>query len=222
MTAPSHLVFSDVDETLIRPKSMLDFLGYYLAGRYGPAGARTAASFIASLSSTAGRVPREQANRDYYRLLAGEPVAEVADAGARWYADRSARPDFYLASTYRALAAHRSAGAALVLVSGSFPAVLDPIAAEVGAAHVLCARLQERDGLLTGELVGAPMIGSGKRAAVLRILSQHPHISPADCHAFGDHESDLPMLAEVGHPVVVGADPGLLGKLPGARTLAAD
>ncbi|MET9171844.1 hypothetical protein ABZX64_12410 [Streptomyces misionensis] len=32
---PAYLVFSDVDETLITAKSMLDFLDHYFPHRYG-------------------------------------------------------------------------------------------------------------------------------------------------------------------------------------------
>ncbi len=34
-------------------------------------------------------------------------------------------------------------------------------------------------------------------------------VGPADCFAYGDDLSDLPMLLEVGHPVVVGGHTGL-------------
>ena len=224
MTAftPTRLVFSDVDETLIKTKSMFDFLDFYLVGRDGPAGAARAAAIRQELSSlVSAGVPREQANRAYYRALAGESVDELDEWGKLWFADRSATDTgFYIPETLNALLAHRADGAHLILVSGSFPALLRPIAADVGAAHLLCTRPAELDGRLTGELSGEPVIGPGKRAAVRGLLEKYPHIDPADCYAYGDHLSDLPMLAEVGHPVVVGRDPDLIGALPGAYILA--
>ncbi|HEV2640277.1 MAG TPA: HAD family hydrolase [Actinocrinis sp.] len=218
---PARLVFCDVDETLIRTKSTLDFLDYYLTGRYGKPGARRAAAFHRDLAEhlIAGS-SREQANRDYYRALAGERMADLDDWGERWFADRSAAESFYVAETRRELARHRAAGAALVLVSGSFPALLRPIAAAIGAAHLLCTTPEQRDGRLTGEVSGPPMIGPGKRAAVRGLLAAYTHIDPADCYAYGDHVSDLPLLAEVGHPVVVGGDPDLIRALPHAEVLA--
>jgi HAD superfamily hydrolase (TIGR01490 family) len=232
-SAPTRLVFSDVDETLIKTKSMFDFLDFYLVGRDGSAGAARAAAIGRELASLiADGAPREQANRAYYRALAGESADELDDWGRRWFAERSAGANpgndisaitdkgFYIPETLNALLAHRADGAQLVLVSGSFPALLRPIAAEVGATRLLCTRPAEQDGRLTGELTGEPVIGPGKRAAVRGLLEKYPHIDPADCYAYGDHLSDLPMLAEVGHPVVVGRDPDLIGALPDAYILA--
>jgi HAD superfamily hydrolase (TIGR01490 family) len=222
MTAPARLVFSDVDETLIQGKGLLEFLDYYFAGRYGAAGARHAARVRAELAGAArAGQPREAGNRAYYRAWAGEPRDEVAAWGARWFARRLADGDLYLRGTREALRAHRREGAWLVLVSGSFPAVLDPIAADVGARYVRCTRPEVRDGLLTGAVSGEPVIGEGKRRAVRTLIRAHPHLAPADCWGYGDHVSDLPMLTEVGHPVVVGDSAELLALLPGARQLPA-
>ncbi|MFF8730143.1 HAD family hydrolase [Streptomyces sp. NPDC015171] len=222
MTTPVRLVFSDVDETLIRCKSMFDFLDFYLGrthGRDGTARARAVRERLAALA--AAGTPREQANRVYYRAWAGEPADRVTAAGAEWFARRAAAGSFYVPATRDALLGHLADGAALVLVSGSFPAVVDPLAAAIGATHVVCSRPGARDGVLTGELVGEPVIGEAKRSAVRRLLAAHPHIDPADCHAYGDHVSDLPMLTEVGHPVVVGGRE-LARRLPGGVFLPAD
>ncbi|MEU9072189.1 HAD-IB family hydrolase [Streptomyces sp. NPDC048109] len=214
---PSRLVFSDVDETLIDCKSMFDFLDHYLSEHYGSDGADRAGRVRAELLARAARgVPREETNRAYYRAWAGEPVTRVAESGERWFARRSADPSFFLAGTRAALLEHRAGGAALILVSGSFPAVLDPLARAIGARHVLCTRPEERGGRFTGAIVGQPMIGVDKGTAVREVLAAYPTVDPADCFAYGDHVSDLPMLAEVGHPVLVGDRRELLARLPGA------
>lgn len=220
-TAPRHLVFTDVDETLISGKSLLDFLGWYFTDRYGRAGARRARALLAQLAErSAGGLPREQANRSYYRFWRGEPAAAVAAGGRRWFAERCAAGGFFRPGIREVLARHQASGAAVALVSGSFPAVLDPIAQAVGAAHVLCSRPRTRQGRYDGALVGEPMIGAAKGRAVRALLGRHPHIDPADCAGYGDHVSDLPMLAEVGHPVVVGGSAELARLLPHAARLA--
>ncbi|MEV5534844.1 HAD family hydrolase [Streptomyces prunicolor] len=220
MTGPMRLVFSDVDETLVDVKTMFDFLAYYFTGVYGPKGTRFAERVRRDLvARAAAGTPREVGSRVYYRAWTGEPAARVQARAAAWFAERSADPGFFLAATRRALDLHRERGAVVVLVSGSFPAVLEPIAAEIGAAHLLCSVPETLDGVLTGELVGEPLIGEAKRAAVRGMLRRHPAADPADCHAYGDHISDLPMLAEVGHPVVVGDSAELVAALPHARVL---
>ncbi|MEU9393491.1 HAD-IB family hydrolase [Streptomyces sp. NPDC048324] len=218
----AYLVFSDVDETLIRCKSLLEFLDHYFAERHGRQGRRHAAAVRARLASaTAAGAGREEANALYYRAWRGELLTEVQQAGRRWYAGRRSAAGFFVEATHAALRRHRAEGAELVLVSGSFAAVLEPLAEECGAAQLLCTRPAVADGVLTGELVGEPVIGEGKRRAVRALLADRPHIDPADCHAYGDHVSDLPMLLEVGHPTVVGNSPDLLERLPHARRTAA-
>lgn len=220
MSRPARLVFSDVDETLIAGKSMFDFLAYYFRATRGTPGTRHAADVRRELSRrTSAGAPREAMNRLYYRAWAGEPAARVAELAEAWYAERSGAPGFYLASTRRALELHRDAGDTVILVSGSFPAVLAPIAAEVGAARLLCSVPGIHDGVLTGQLVGDPCIGEAKRAAVRDILRSRPAVDPAQCYAYGDHVSDLPMLAEVGNPVIVGGSAQLRARLPRARVL---
>lgn len=214
------LVFCDVDETLIDCKSMFDFLHFYLTEKYGEPGTRRADHTRQELlGMAAAGVPREQANREYYRVWKGESAHEVEQAAEHWWAVRSARPGFLIAPTAAELEQHRRAGALIVLASGSFPAVLAPIAAHVGGAQVLCSLPQISAGQYTGEIDGVPMIGEAKREAVRAILREHPSADPAHCFAYGDHPSDLPMLSEVGRPVVVGGDAALLRELPHARVL---
>lgn len=220
MSRPARLVFSDVDETLIGVKSMFDFLGYYFSRTRGTRGAALAAGVRRDLlRRTSAGAPREVMNRLYYRAWAGEPAARVAESAEAWYAERSGAPGFYLAATRRALERHRDAGDTVILVSGSFPALLTPIAAEVGATRLLCSVPGVHDGVLTGQLVGDPCIGEAKRTAVRDMLRRCPAVDPARCYAYGDHLSDLPMLAEVGHPVIVGGAAELTARLPRARVL---
>ncbi|MFD6878580.1 MULTISPECIES: HAD family hydrolase [unclassified Streptomyces] len=216
MTVRPYLVFADVDETLIHCKSMFDFLDYHLTGRHGAAGTAEHDRLLAGFQQAAAAgTPRELINRAYYAAYAGESEATIAAWGERWFADRAAE-GLFIDATRDALRAHRDAGAELILVSGSFPACLDPVARAVGAAHLLCSRpLVETDaagpgtdGTYTG-LIETPMIGRHKAAAVRRFLADRPHIDPRDCYAYGDHPSDLEMLDCVGHPVVVGDDPAL-------------
>jgi HAD superfamily hydrolase (TIGR01490 family) len=174
-----------------------------------------------TLAELAGQnAPRENRNRHYYTVWADQPVSDVTTSAERWFAERSGAPNFFIAATRAALAAHQEAGAAIVLVSGSFAAPLVPIAAAVGAQHLVCARMETEAGRYTGRLIGQPVIGEHKRAAVHTLLTAYPHVSALACYGYGDHTSDLPLLQEVGHPVIVGNDADLISRLPQADILA--
>jgi HAD superfamily hydrolase (TIGR01490 family) len=204
-----HFVFCDVDETLISFESIVDFFPYYFDG---PPGSRLRDAHDKCLAPLLKMVrqgaPRETLNRTYYGAYAGETVVEVHASGKRWHDEREAREGFYVPAIREALAAHRRAGADIVLVSGSFAPLLDPIAAAVQARAVLATRLFVREGRYTGE-IDVPMIGHHKADAVRAVLAEHPEVDPRRCYAYGDHPTDVPMLACVGRPVVVGSDPEL-------------
>lgn len=198
------IAFFDVDETLITVKSMFGFLEHHLADR--PGAYQRAAALLRERA--AAGVPREQTNREYYANFAGARVVDVAASGKRWFDREVAHGALFHTPVVRELRALRSAGWTTVLVSGSFSACLDPIADHLGADRVLGSVPLARDGFYTGE-VSATVIGEGKAGAARAVMAELG-AAPADCVAFGDHASDLPMLLAVGAGVVVGDDPVLL------------
>lgn len=204
--AAVRVAFFDVDETLLAGKSMVRFLRYWVA--CGGGGDAEFWGVMAELRAVADGAGRAAANRAYYRRFAGVPSAALAEAGRRWYAQHRRRPDAFVPSTAWAMVGHHAAGDVLVLVSGSCRPLLDPLAADVGADEVLCTGLLVGpDGRLTGE-VDAPMIGPAKADAALALLKALG-ADPVDCFAYGDHATDLDLLAAVGGPRVVGGDPVL-------------
>ncbi|QIS17672.1 HAD family hydrolase [Nocardia terpenica] len=202
MPGVRSIAFFDVDETLITTKSMFDFYDYYLRVAHVVADPSTDAR-----SLLGANIPREQANRRYYRSFADAEVAEVSAIGRRWFAERLCAGGFFHEDVKAALAAHRRDGTLTVLVSGSFSACLEPIATYCGADLFLGSEPEIRAGRYTGEVLRT-MIGPAKRAAAQDLLAAHG-IDAADCHGYGDHTSDLGLLELVGHPVVVGIDPEL-------------
>lgn len=112
------------------------------------------------------------------------------------------------AATAAAMAAHRAAGDRVVLVTGSFRPVLDPLMADLGADLALCSEpVIDALGRYTGD-VPTPMIGRNKTAAVRSTMAALG-VDPARCAAYGDHHTDLGMLQAVGHPRVIANDPAL-------------
>lgn len=205
--APRSAAFFDVDETLTTVKSMIAFLEYDWAAIGRPAADVEDAK--RRLREVAARTSREEANRAYYRLYAGRSAAELVARGREWFGHELAGGGLFNPSVLGGFERHRRRGDLTVLVSGSFPACLDPIAAHIGAELTIGTMPEVVDGVYTGE-VDVPMIGQAKAAAARRVLSAH-RIEPRHSYAYADHESDLPLLREVGIPTMVGDDPVLLG-----------
>lgn len=199
---PAVLAFFDVDETLVADKTIFSFLEHHYAAAGREPGDYTRVRAHLRRQAEQG-VPREEVNRAYYRLFAGSTAAELEKSGAAWFANRLTG-GFFHPPVLEALRAHAAAGDTVVLVSGSFFACLDPIARFVGATDVVGTALLAAGGRLTGE-IERPMIGQAKADAAAALAAARG-MALADCHAYGDHVSDLPLLRAVGHPVAVGDD----------------
>lgn len=198
--------FFDVDETLISVKSMFSFLKYYLAERGFDSREYTLRRAHLQKMSSDG-APRQNVNRSFYTNFVGERLDEILQIGVNWFEHESAKPGFYNPAPVADLVRLRAAGTHIVLVSGSFQACLAPIAKALEAHEWFGTDLHIVGGRITGA-TGVPMIGVQK-AVALREVAQRRGISLADCVAYGDHASDIPMLQTAGCAVAVGDDPAL-------------
>lgn len=108
----------------------------------------------------------------------------------------------------RLLDLHRHAGRATYIVSASPVEVVEPLATTLGMTAGIGTRGVVVDGVYTGELDGPFCYGPGKVAAIGR-LARWEGLDLAQCYAYSDSASDLPMLEAVGHPVAVNPDAAL-------------
>ncbi len=204
----SGAAFFDVDETLITVKSMFEFLRHWRA-EHGDDGSGYRAEFEAIGALARAGAPREDVNREYFRLYRGAPATELAASGRRWFESFAAGGDGFYLDAVRALHHHRERGDLVVLVSGSFGAVLTPIAEAVRADLVFATEpIIGAGGLLTGEVVRS-VIGRAKADVVDAVVRDYG-IDQDRTYGYGDHASDLPMLTRVAHRRIRGSDPALL------------
>lgn len=202
----TRFAFFDVDDTLIRRKSMFDFFRFWALEWLNDAAVLKA--FEHDFAARRGRgESRETLNRAYYRHFARVRAQDLKAAGVCWAQPYLEAPEtFFIASAVNELLRLKTEGVTPVFVSGSFDALLDPIARHLEVRHVLCAPLLfAPGGILTGEIGHPQTIGKGKAEAIELFLDNRG-VDPASCFAFGDDVSDIDMLASVGNPVVVGTD----------------
>ena len=93
------------------------------------------------------------------------------------------------------------------MVSASGHEVVDPIAGLLGADTVIATQMVIADGRYTGD-VAFYAFGEGK-ATKIRELAAARGYELADCYAYSDSVTDLPMLETVGHPTAVNPDRAL-------------
>lgn len=202
--------FFDVDGTIISTKSLVSFARFLAAG--GSAELRITAmdAFLSKLGKHyRSGLPRSDLNRFYFGMLRGLELAAIERAARQWYAGLAQEVGFYIPNALQDLDFFKSRGYRIVLVSGSFAPLLTPLRERVPYDDMLCTTPEYVDGRYTGELIGKPCIGTTKRDAVLKYALRH-RISLQDSWAFGDDDSDLPMLDAVGNGVRTDTDESTL------------
>jgi HAD superfamily hydrolase (TIGR01490 family) len=100
---------------------------------------------------------------------------------------------------------HRHAGRATYIVSASPVELVNPLATALGMTGGVGTVSEIVDGVYTGRLAGPFCYGPGKVDAITE-LARWEGLDLAQCYAYSDSASDLPMLEAVGHPVVVNPD----------------
>jgi HAD superfamily hydrolase (TIGR01490 family) len=105
------------------------------------------------------------------------------------------------------IAEHRAAGREIVLVSTSGEEVVGPIGAMVGADHVIATKMVVEGGKYTGEI--AFYAYAEAKATAMAALAAERGYDLADCYAYSDSFTDVPMLSAVGHPTAVNPDRAL-------------
>jgi HAD superfamily hydrolase (TIGR01490 family) len=150
------------------------------------------------------RGSRIKFNRSFYRSYEHLPAAELRDQ------TKDSLAEFILPriqnEAVRRIRAHRRRGDRVVLMTGGLDFLMEPLR-HLGD-DLVAARLIEERGAFTGELAEPPLTADGRASFAAQMAADHGS-ELADCYAYGDSLSDLPLLDTVGHPYAVNADSGL-------------
>ncbi|EGD55499.1 HAD-IB family hydrolase [Gordonia neofelifaecis] len=145
--------------------------------------------------------------QDYAEVLeatrpafAGKTYAELLAMGEQLFKQDTAaklRPQMW-----QILRAHRAKGHRIVIASSATRFQIEPIAKQIDADHALATDVEVVDGIVTGRILGRPLWGPGKAAAVRRLAAEHD-LDLASSFAYSDGNEDVPYLESVGHPAAV-------------------
>jgi HAD superfamily hydrolase (TIGR01490 family) len=201
---PDAIAVFDLDGTLVSSTVIESYLWLRLADEAPIGRARELAGLAAALPRylSAERNDRGFLIRSVYARYAGADPAElerIIDEVAGDILLRRVKP-----AAIRRVRAHREAGHRTVLLTGSIDFVVRPLAPlfdEVVASKLTVGR----DGRLTGKLASSPLVGDA-RAAFLDHYAGRVGADLSASWAYGDSQSDIPMLRAVGNPVAVNPD----------------
>jgi HAD superfamily hydrolase (TIGR01490 family) len=199
--------FFDLDKTLISRSSTLAFSRPFFEHGLISRSAMLRGAFAQAVfkRAGAGQLRMERIRTQASRLCRGWPVEGVREI-VRANLETIIVPHLY--DEARALVAgHHAAGRDIIVVSASGHEVVDPIGALLGADTVIATQMVVADGFYTGD-VAFYAFGEAK-AAKIRELAAERGYTLADCYAYSDSITDLPMLEAVGHPTAVNPDRSL-------------
>lgn len=196
--------FFDLDKTIIATSSAAAFSRPFLAEGLLTRRAmlRTAYAQAVYLAGAADADRTERLRVQLSRMVAGWDVGVVSQVVAETLHE-SIDPTVY-AEAVALIEEHHAAGRDVVVVSASASEIVEPIAAILGADHVIATRMTVEDGRYTGE-IEFYAYGENKAQAIRELAEERGYDLRAS-YAYSDSITDAPMLMAVGHAFAVNAD----------------
>ncbi len=188
-----NLALFDFDGTITYRESISEFLRYALGWDFYP---RLLGQWPYLLGYFLGLVDNQSVKeRVLTATLSGRTLKEVADLGQRFAKERL--PALVRPKALDRITWHQSRGDEVAIVSASLEVYLRPWAKGVGIRRVIGVELEERDGIVTGKILGKNCYGAEKTRRIREVfdLSQYDEI-----YAYGDSRGDREMLALATHP----------------------
>jgi HAD superfamily hydrolase (TIGR01490 family) len=199
--------FFDLDKTVIAKSSALAFGRPFFHGGLINRRAVLKTAYAQLVFSLAG-VDAQQMDRlrgQLTTMVTGWDVATVHDI-VRETLHEIVDPLVY-AEAADLIEEHRAQGREIVIVSSSGAEMVEPIGEMLGVDRVVATRMVTADGRYTGE-IDFYAYGENKAAAMAQLAAEGGY-DLADCWAYSDSFTDLPMLSAVGHPTAVNPDRAL-------------
>lgn len=199
--------FFDLDKTIISRSSTLAFgPSFYRYGLIGLGDAMRSALAQALFRFTGADHQRMEKIRDQVsQLCRGWPAERVGEIVTRHLEDLIV--PYVYAEAKALLMEHRGAGQDVIIVSTSGQEMVGPIGTLLGAASVIATRMEIAEGRYTGKFEFYAY-GEAKAIGVRELAAERGYLL-ADCYAYSDSITDLPMLEVVGNPRVVNPDRAL-------------
>ncbi|MGL4575611.1 MAG: phosphoserine phosphatase SerB [Burkholderiaceae bacterium] len=189
------LIAFDMDSTLINIESLDEIAAF--AGKGKEVAAITEAAMRGEITNYKDSLRRRVA------MIAGTPVTVME----RVYQERlQLNP-----GAVELIAAAKKFGWKTMVVSGGFTFFTERIKTRLGLDFAHSNVLAEKDGVLTGELLGEIVDGEGKRMHVAAAC-KHIGCTMSQAIAVGDGANDLPMMRSAGLSVAYHAKPAVRGE----------
>lgn len=214
-----RLVLFDLDNTLLTGDSDVEWLQFLIEEGIADRAREEAANAEMAARYRSGEVGTLEFVNFYLRTLVGHPMAQLR-AWREKYVTSRILPRIPAAA--RALLAEHSDDLT-VIITATNRFFTEPIAAELGVAHLIATEPEMREGKFTGQCAGTPCFREGKidRLTEWLVGRSERFEDFRETWFYSDSINDRFLLEKVDIPVMVDPDPALemLGKERGWRLL---
>ncbi|MCA0330204.1 MAG: HAD-IB family hydrolase [Actinobacteria bacterium] len=197
--------FFDLDKTILAKSSSLAFARpFYKGGLLGRADVlKSAYAQFTYVASGADHDQLEYMRKYMSALVTGWDVESVKRIVSETL-DDIVDPMVY-EEAVDLIAHHKEEGRDVIIISSSGTEVVEPIGERLGVDRAIGTQIAiDDEGRYTGEIVFYAY-GQGKADAMVALAEENGY-DLAECYAYSDSMTDLPMLDVVGHPVAVNPD----------------
>jgi putative phosphoserine phosphatase/1-acylglycerol-3-phosphate O-acyltransferase len=140
-----------------------------------------------------------------FATLRGRTVDSVTEIGERLFVQKIAgtiRPE-----ARDLIRAHLQMGHTLVVASSATRAQIQPVARDLGIAHIVCTELEDEGGILTGHSTG--MLWAERKARAVRAFARADRIDLERSYAYANGPEDIAFLGSTGRPYALNPHPML-------------
>jgi len=199
--------FFDLDKTIIAKSSTLAFSREFQAGGLITRSAMVRSAYAQLMFAIGGadHDQMEKLRQFLSEMVTGWDVATVREI-VHDTLTKSVEPLVY-AEAVKLIEHHHDQGHDVVIVSASGMEVVAPIGEMLGADQVVATLLEIEDGKYTGKIDYYAY--AEEKARAIEELALQRGYDLAECYAYSDSITDVPMLEAVGHPSVVNPDKDL-------------
>lgn len=189
--------FFDLDKTVIATSSASAFSRPFFAGGLISRRAvlRSAYAHFMFMVGGADADQTERMRAHLSALATGWDVSQVSQIIAETLHELI--DPYVYSEAVDLIAEHHRAGRDVVIVSASGSELVEPIAAAVGADHMIATRMEVVDGRYTGQ-IDFYAYGENKALAITELAAKRGY-DLAGSYAYSDSITDAPMLGAVGH-----------------------
>lgn len=200
----NELVIIDIDNTLVNGQSQNILLNYLYSKKLVGIFYFTRIYLWFVLYKMGMMKNPKQVLEYAIKFLGGKQTLDI-EAFIKEFVNVELRP-FFFKEMLEIIHTHKTTGRKVILVSNTIDILAKKIADFVSADDYIASKLEIKDNVYTGRVIGPLVYGDNKYTVVQDYMDTHTDFSFENSWAYADHRTDEKLLLSVKYPYAVNPD----------------